>query len=211
MSEGAVFAEEIHAVADGADGDEVEKPFLLPYWEAGKFGLEGADELEGDGDAGEVLRDFWFLGLRGFGLRLFGVDEGEGFWDFAFDFVMVGDDGVDVEAGNFVDDDCVGATAVDGDEEVGFEGFEAVGDVWREAVAVDEAVGKDEVEVGEAEVFEGGDKECGGGDAVDVIVAVDCDDFLIGMSCDEAVNGGLHIGEEKGVDCGVVIGMEKRI
>ena len=113
-------------------------------------------------------------------------------------FVVVGDDEIDIFVAKrfcFVEG---GDAAVDGDDEFGagvgelFEGFGV------EAVAFFEALGDVVVDVA-AEEGDGVPEDGGGGDAVDVVVAVDDDFFLVADGLVDALGGFEDAGEEGGL------------
>ncbi len=89
------------------------------------------------------------------------------------------------------------AAAVDGDEELG-SGFDELADgVGVEAVAFVDAVGDVVIDVGSGG-FEGVPEHGGAGDAVDVVVAIEGDFFVGADGVNDAIGGGVHVGEEIG-------------
>jgi hypothetical protein len=197
--EDAVFAFEGDEVAEGGEGDEVEK---VLQFEAGEGGAlqEGVGGLEGDAGAAEIVE---------IGAAALGVDPGSAVGAVAVGFVVVEDDDVDVagaKGGNF------GGgirAAVDGDEELGGVEFEAAFDAGgAESVTFVDAVGEEAVDaaaVGVEDAMEDGE----GGDAVDVVVAVEGNALVCSEGGLDARDGGGHFGEEIGVVEAAEAGLEK--
>ncbi len=89
--------------------------------------------------------------------------------------------------------------AVDGDDELAFVGDGVLEGVEDDALFEGVAVGDVVEDVGADEAEELGE-EGGGGDPVDVVIAVDEDVLFVFEGFEDAVDGFVHIGEELGVE-----------
>ncbi len=197
--EDAILSAEGDGVGDGSDGDHFEKGredfaagagFVLAF-------EESLCELEGDGCAAE---GFFRVGAAG----LVGIEDGECVGDGVAGFgqVMVGDDEVEAKAACGVGFSKGAHAGVDGDDKADAgEGF-FFEDGGLEAVALFEAVGNVEVNdgaVGAGGHLNGGFEQDYRSGAIDVVVAIEEDGFVLGDGVFEACDGAAHAEHEKWV------------
>ncbi len=195
FDEDAVFTGEWDDVGDGAEGGEggeFEEEVAVDVVDA--FGVaeflgDGPGEFEGDAGAAEVG-----VGVGGEAGEA-GVDDEVGIGESGGEFVVVGDDDVNVMAAGEGDGFEGGAAAVDGDEEICAVVDGGLDGVAVEAVAFIDAVGDVGMDIGGGG-GEGVPEHGGAGDAIDVVVAVEGDFFLVADGGGDAVGGDVDVGEE---------------
>jgi len=198
----AVFADEGDDVGDdaeGGEGEEVEEEFACVGGDARGACGEGAEapgELVGDGGAREIAEGVG-------GVWAARVDDGVGggeIVDGGWGVVVIGDDEVDAGLSGGEGGLDGGDAAVDGDDDFGALGGERAEGVGVEAVAFVESVWDVGGDVGvRDEVIEGVEEDGGGGDAVNVVVAVDDDGLALASGVEEACGGAVHVGHGGGV------------
>jgi hypothetical protein len=112
--------------------------------------------------------------------------------------MVIGDDEIDAALFGDLSGFYGGDAAVDGDDELGAAVDDLAEGVGIEAVAFFEAVGDVEVDFAAQDV-DGVPEDGGGGDAVDVVVAVDDDFFAVADGAGDAVGGFGEVGNGGGV------------
>lgn len=210
--------------AEGGEGSEFQKEIAVGFGDA--FGVaeglgDGPREFEGDASAAEVgvgvgggrvvsrqwsvVRGFCRLATGHWPLGQSGVDDGAGRREFCGEFVVIGNDDIHVLLAGQRDGGDGRNPAVDGDEELGAAlapfGTAGVDDrlhgIGIEAVAFIDAVGDVDVDVGPGG-FESMPEHGGAGDAVDVVVSVECNLVLFANGAGGTLGGGAHVGQEPG-------------
>jgi len=205
VGEDAIFVDEGDDIGDDAHGDEREEfdeQGAHAFGDAGLAAPCGADapcEFVGNARAAEFAEGICAAGQAW-------VDECEGLGEFfacVGDIVMIGDDEIDAalsvlcEGAGWLDS---GDAAVDRDDDLcaavgeGTEGFGV------DSVAFFDAMGDVGADVcGGFKAFEGVVEDAGGGDSVDVVIAVDDDLLVVAEGVDESLGAGIDAGHEAGV------------
>ena len=144
-------------------------------------------QLERDADAGEVLVGIVAVGA----LR---IDHRERRRQRGIRFVMVRDDQIDAQFAGAPRRVSATDAAIDRNDQRHAFGMQSVDRCWLQPVAVLETL-RDEVDHIGAEQFERAPQDDGGGDAVDVVVAVDRDPLAVGDRAHDPLDRDLHVGE----------------
>jgi len=172
--------------ADGGDLDEGREPRRL----AGAV-AERLHQLERDADAGQVL-----VGIAAVvALR---VDHGKAIGQIGIRLVVVGNDQVDAQVAGPARRLGAADAAVDRDDQLHPFGVQAIDGVRLQAIAVGQPLGDEVADVG-AQQLERPPQDDGGGDAVNVVVAVDRNALLRGDGGQQPIGCLAHVGQAERV------------
>jgi hypothetical protein len=122
------------------------------------------------------------------------IDDGMCIRELVIGFVMIGNDQVESELP--CPPRCLGAAnaAVDGNDDVYAVGVQSLECRRLQAISVPQTFGN-EVHHLAAEQLQRAPKDDGGGDAVDVVIAVDRNSFTLRNRLEQSVDGAPHVGQ----------------
>ena len=212
MGQGAILADEGDDIGNGpqcGQGGGLDEKTAEGFADAGSAqgGLaDSPGELEGDAGAAEMG-----IGIRR--SRQTGMDDGEAIGKhgrIAVPIVMVGDDQIDAALASDEGGFDGGDAAIDGDDEFGAVVDDLGQGLGIQAVSFVDAMGNVGFDFS-AEEGDGVPENAGGGDAIDVVIAVDDDFFRVGDGLGDAPGGGGETGQEGRLGQGAQAGGKKAL
>ncbi len=199
LGDDPIFADQRYDVGERTNGGHLQEgrqPFLAPV-----SGAECLHQLQGNPDAREVLvRIAAIVPLR--------IDDRDGGWKRRTGLVMVGDDQIDAQLTSPDGRLHPANPAVHRDAQLHAVLVQPIDRGWLQAIAVAQAVGNEVTNVS-AEQLECAAKNDCGGDAVDVVVAVDGDALVIRQRLADARDRFRQSGEPRGRVQVIQGGLEK--